>query len=120
MPGCAIGRLCIGRRRPPETTRLRTVFGGGDQLGDEISPRQLLVLHPRPVNGWYLRHQRDARRLVVRNDAVICGLLWSIAAHANSKSRLNCHVSGHCARYDVLLASLMPARADWFLAGAQR
>jgi hypothetical protein len=32
---------------------------------------------------------------------------------------LNCHLSGHCTRYDILLASGMPALADWFLAGAQ-
>ena len=120
MPGCPIGRLCIGRRGPPETTRLRNMLGGGDQLGDEISPRQLLVFHRRPTNRRYLRDQRDARRLSVRNDAVICRLLWSIAGHGNSTSRLNCHVSGHCARYDVLLASGMPPLADWFLAGAQR
>ena len=120
MPGCPIGRLCIGRRGPPETTRLRNMLGGGDQLGDEISPRQLLVFHRRPTNRRYLRDQRDARRLSVRNDAVICRLLWSIAGHGNSKSRLNCHISGHCARCDVLLASGMPPLADWFLAGAQR
>src|SRR2546423_14875374 len=79
-----------------------------------------MVFPRRPKNRRYLRDQRDARRLSVRNDAVICRLLWSIAGHGNSKSRLNCYVSGHCARYDVLLASPMPALADWFLAGAQR
>jgi hypothetical protein len=96
------------------------MFSGGDQLGDEISPRQLLVSHPRPMNRRYKRRHRDARRLFGRNDAVICRLLWSITGHGNSKSRLNCHISGHCTRYDILLASGMPSLAYWFLAGAQR
>ena len=39
-----------------------------------------LVRHARPLNGRHHRHQRDAGGPFVREDAVICRLLWSIAA----------------------------------------
>ncbi len=63
----------------PQAPRLREMLGGCDQLRDEGRVgRRSTHLRVRPLGLLCDRHQRDASRLCVLKDGVVCRMLWSI------------------------------------------
>ena len=63
----------------PQAPRLREMLGGCDQLRDEGRVgRRSTHLRVRPLGLLCDRHQRDASRLCVLKDAVVCRMRWSI------------------------------------------